>query len=484
MTTRWVAPAVAVAAVGALAGAGVAIAPAAGRASTPTATTVAVDATTTVCPRLSGGSVSSTTMTVADVAPALVPPSKPTASVSYVVLNSTKPQPVRVVARPVGSVDVTAGEVSVAVTARGSGAGSVVADQRTLVDTGPNRAELSTPCLSPGTDWWITGLDGRIGYTDLLVLANPGTTPANVTVSAWSTKGPLSPPRLQSLPVAPGTSTTLKVAAYAPDAAAVTFHVHANTGRVVADGLDHRYAGLAADGSDWVPPTRPPARRALVPGFPGGPGYRLLVVSNPGSADATVSLRLLTPSGSYAPAGHQTLVVPSGRSSEVDLAGGFNRSPGAVQLTSDAPVVAAAVSQEPARRLRSEIQWQPAAAALAGPSVLVSNLPPLRQLSQLLLTATDATAKVRLSSPFGGSKVLTVHGGRTLAVYPAELFGSPQIAYGPLVLTPVGAGTVFASRTLFALGAHGTLITSAQPVPLPSAVTLPPVLEDPRAALR
>ena len=483
MSRRWVAPAVAVAAIGTVAAVGVGVAPAAGRSARPHPTTVPVDVSTAVCPRLSGGSVSATTMTVADVQPALVPPSQATASVSYRVLAPGS-KAVRVLPRPVAGVDMTGGEVTVAVTARGAGAGSVVADQRTLVERGPNRAELSAPCLAPGTDWWLTGLDGRIGYADLLVLANPGTTPANVTVTAWSLKGPLHPPRLQSFPVAPRSATMLKVASYAPDAGAVSFHVHANTGRVVAEGLDHRYLGLAADGSDWVPPTQPPATHVVVPGFPGGPGYRLLIVSNPGNADATVQLRLFTSSGGFAPAGHQTLVVPAGRSGEVDLAGGLNRAVGAVRLTSDAPVVAAAVSQEPARGLRSEIQWQPAGAALSGPSVLVSNLPPLRQLCQLLLTATGAGARVRISSPFAAAKVVAVPGGRTLAVYPAQLFSSADAAYGPLVLTPLDPAPVFASRTLFALGAHGTLITAGQPSRLPSAVTLPPVVEDPRAALR
>jgi hypothetical protein len=79
---------------------------------------------------------------------------------------------------------------------------------------------------------------------------------------------------------------------------------------------------------------------------------------------------------------------------------------------------------------------------------------------------------------------VSVRGGRTVAAYPQKLFRTSDAAYGPLVLTPLGGGPVYASRTLFALGAHGTLITAEQPMPLPAAVELPPVAEDPRAALR
>ena len=239
---------------------------------------------------------------------------------------------------------------------------------------------------------WITGAEGRVGYDDALFLANAGDGLANVTVTAWSAKGPLTPPRLQSLAISPRTAMSLPVANYAPDAALITFHVRANTGRVVAEAVDGRFAGLGPAGSDWIAPTRPPATRLVVPGFPGGPGYRDLVVSDPGSADATVSLRVSTGSGSFVPAGRQALRVPAGHSAVLDLQTAFARGPGAVMLISDVPVVASAVSQEPVRGKFADVQWQPAAAALSGPSVLVSNVPPFGQTAQLMLTATGAAA--------------------------------------------------------------------------------------------
>ncbi len=161
---------------------------------------------------------------------------------------------------------------AVLVTAEGSGAAAVAADQQRLIPHGSNRGLFSTACLEPATDWWITGADGRIGYIDTLVLANPGTTAANVTVTAWSSGGALEPPKLQSFTVDPLSAVDLPVANYAPDAANVTLHVHANSGRVTAEVRDIRVNGIRAAGLDWIPPTRPPARSLVVPGIPAGAG--------------------------------------------------------------------------------------------------------------------------------------------------------------------------------------------------------------------
>ena len=54
--------------------------------------------------------------------------------------------------------------------------------------------------------------------------------------------------------------------------------------------------------------SRRPRRRAapvVVPGFPPGRGPRYLILTAPGDLDATVNLRLVTRSGSFAPSGHQ-----------------------------------------------------------------------------------------------------------------------------------------------------------------------------------
>jgi hypothetical protein len=76
---------------------------------------------------------------------------------------------------------------------------------------------------------------------------------------------------------------------------------------------------------------------------------------------------------------------------------------------------------------------------------------------------------------------LTINAGRTLAWDPVAVFGSA--AYGPLVLTPVSGGSIYASRTLFAYGLHGPLVTAEEPTLLPASISLPPAVLDQRVAV-
>jgi hypothetical protein len=368
------------------------------------------------------------------------------------------------------------------VTAQGNGAAGVAAVQRKLYPAGRHRGLMSAPCQEPRTDWWLTGLEGAIGYDDTLLVSNPGTTTANVTVTAWSARGRLDPPRLQALTLEPGRSLRLAVGDYAPDEAHVTFHVRATSGRVTAIAVDSRFDGVTAGGLDFVAATRPPSDHVVVPGLPGGEGLRRLVVTNPGSADATVALRIVRSDGNFAPAARPSVVVRAGRSTIVDLTEAFDGIPGSISMSSDVPVVAAAVttlvSSRP--RTRPEIQWTPAAAALDGPAVLADNYPPFGQNARVYLCAPAGAAVVRVTARDGKAVNVRVPAGRTAVMVPIDAFG-PEVGFGPLVLTRV-SGEVYVARTLYAAGAHGPLVTSTQPVPVAPPVVLPPVVSDGRAA--
>jgi hypothetical protein len=372
---------------------------------------------------------------------------------------------------------------AVLVTATGPGAAGVVADQRRLIPDGRRRSLFSSPCLAPQVDVWLAGANGRIGFHDDLVIANPGTTMANVTVSAWAVTGALQPPKLRSLTIGPLTTVTLPVGDYAPDAALVAWHVHANSGRVAAALHDVRIAGIRAAGSDWIPPTQAPARRLVVPGISPGPGARRLILTNPGPVDATVTLRLVTDSGNFSPAGHPTLVVRARHTVPVDLAPSLNGAAGAVVATSDNPVVGVVLTQVTTdiRRGRPDVQWQVAAPQLQGPAVLADNTPPFQRAVRIYLTAPEAGGRVRLTGRDGHSVVVTVPHGRTTFLDPRDKLGSD--ATGPILFERLSGGDIYLSRTLFAAGAHGPLTTAEQPTPLPTPVTLPAVADDVRAGL-
>ena len=89
---------------------------------------------------------------------------------------------------------------------------------------------------------------------------------------------------------------------------------------------------------------------------------------------------------------------------------------------------------------------------------------------------------MRLDTPSGASAVITVPPGRTANLdVRAALHGAPS-GPGPLLVTPLD-GPVYVVRTFYATGAHGPLMAAAAPMVLPTAIALPPVVPDPRAAL-
>jgi len=371
---------------------------------------------------------------------------------------------------------------AVAVNAQGVGSDGVVADQSALIPSGVARGLYDLTCLPPATDWWFADSTGYVGIDDLLFIVNPADAPANVALSLWSTRGPLSPPGTSGIVVPPHTTIVRRVSNFAPDVTRVGLRVHANSGTVAAAVLDRESRGDQPTGSDWMPPTLPPTTASVVTGFMPGATYHGLDLLNPGDRDATVSLRILTPTKNFVPAGHQTVVVPAGDALGVDLSGAIAGEAAAVVLSSDAPVSASGLTAQAHTGQSQELAWLPAQQALTGPAGIAANVPPFGQNVSLVLTAPEGRATVRVTTPAGANAVVTVPAGRTINVDLKALLHAGAGGPGPLLLTPLDA-PVYAVRTLYAVGAHGPLMAASAPLSLPQPTALPPVVPDPRAAL-
>ena len=443
-----------------------------------------VTSTRLVCPGLDGSAAAPVQITVADLSRALDPAATTSGSVTLTTLTrqgaAARP-PATLTPAPAATTTVADHLSATVVTATGVVAGHVVASQHSLVPDGTLRGLLSAPCLPPVTDTWITGADGRLGRTDVLVLANPGSVDAAVTVSAWSETGPVDLPGLQSYSLPADHVAELSVANYAPDAGLVSLHIHADVGRVAAQVRDSESVGLSTLGNDWLPPTSPPARRQVVAGYLAGNGPRLLVITNPGRDDATVRLRLLTRTRAFVPAGHPDVVVAPGRSALVDLSSSLGGVAAAVDLTSDHPVLAAGMSRMTSAGGQPDLAWHPAGPALRGPAALPESRPVFGAGGVLALTAEGQPATVRLVSASGRSRTIQVGADRTITVDLGALLGAE--AAGPIAVVPE-AGAVWATRSIVASGAHGPLVTSLSVSPLPPPIRLPVTAEDLRAAVR
>lgn len=453
----------------------------------PAVETAPVSSTTLVCPNILGiSTVTTTTAAVADVAGALTPPSQSTGVVTASGLAGAKSSTHRLVLAP--SVVIRSHpklDQTIAVRASGSVAASMVADQVSETTAGRARGLAGVECVAPATDWWFAGADGRVGFTDTLMLSNPASTPAIVSISLWGAKGPRSSSRLQSIRVAGRSAIRIGIPSIAPDVQTIAVHVHATSGAVTAALIDRRASQLLSDGGDFMPATLAPSRSAVVAGFAPGPGPRRLVLADPGPLDATVNLRLATSSGSFTPAGVNQVVVAAGHTRLVDLTKPLARTSGAVTFTSDQPVVAAGLVSLPAPPHRPDLMWLAATDPLVGSGGIATGREPDGGRCVLLLSAPQGRAQVRVSTPAGGSRTITVPAGHSESVdITATIRGTGAQASGswPFAVTAIGPAPVYGVRVLSFAGAHGALITGEPLVALPAPIVLPPVRADERVA--
>jgi hypothetical protein len=444
-----------------------------------------VTATTVVCPAVNGTPSGTTSLAaVADVSGALRPASKSAGAVTATVLAGPKSKRVTLHPAPASVLrSVAKTNRTIAITATGSVAASLAADQLSQTATGRFRALSTVRCAAPKTDWWFSGTDGRVGFTDVLILANPTRGPAETTVSLWSDKGPLQNPRLQSVRVAGHSVVRIPISAAAPDDASVGVHVHATSGAVTAAVLDHRSSGLKSEGGDFIPETSPPATNAVVAGYPPGSGPRYVIITNPGDRDATVDLKLVTKSGSFTPTGINQFVVRAQHARVVELTKSLNGSSAAVGLSSDQPVFANGISVTLETGQRPDVMWLGATPALTGPAAIADGHEPDGGRTFLYLAAPQGTARVRVSAPSGRSATVVVPARHSVV---ADITKTIKAATGPwpFVVTPIGAAPVYGVRAMYFPGAHGALITGEPLIGLPKPIVLPPVREDPRVALR
>ena len=432
-----------------------------------------------LCPSLTGGpSGGFTDMSVATLG------STRGLKASYTPLLPVKGPSHSLTVNPRAVAHQTTPYAAVSVQVTGDGAAATAVSQVALVPEGIRRGLTDLACAPPASDWWFAGADGRVGVTDVLLLANPADQNANVALSLWSARGPLSPPGTNSIIVPPRTALLEQVAALAPDVPGITVHVHANSGTIGAALLDQHTSGIRPVGVDWIPPTTGPATSSVVTGFAPGASLDWLELTNPGNRDATVALRVVTPTRNFQPSGHQSVVVAAGHTVTVDLAGAVAGETAAVTTSSDAPIVTEGMSLLTPTTGFDEVAWVAAQQPLRSPAGIAANSPPFGQQVTLVLTAPSSAATVKVSTPGGPTATVRVPGGRTAAVDLRALLRAGPSGPGPIQITPVDGGPVYAVRLLHALGAHGPLLAEEAPTVFPLPIPLPAVVPDLRAATR
>ncbi len=423
-------------------------------------------------PAVSGGT---TTVTAA------LPPAAALAGIAI----SPDPGTLTLTAQPSGTVLGTAptragaltGPVSGASIAEAQATGSLAAGlaglQSWIRRDSDDRALEVSACAVPRAEHWLLAGGGDSTRRERLVLANPGANALTVDVEVFGAAGRVGAVNSR-LSVGPHARTALLVDAIAPGEVAPAVHVVASGGLVTAILEDRWIDGATARGGDDVESADGPATEAIIPGgFVSGPArVRVLV---PGTGEAVVQTRVLTPDGPLAVPTDGVVRVKGGTTHDIDL-GALPPGAYAVQVRADLPIVAAVMAERRAAAPgQSDLGWMAATAPVG--TLAGTPLPPAATLgdgahSTLLLVGTAASWSAAVFV-VGADGVVSTHsaGGNADTVQSIDVSGASAVWVRP------ATGTVRAGLAIEVPDAAGPLFSMVGLAPAALTATEVPVRE-------
>lgn len=297
---------------------------------------------------------------------------------------------------------VAAGQVPAAAVVRANGdlAPGLVAARTT---PGGARSFAGAACVQPGGEQWFTGAGAGARHASVLTLVNAGAGPAVADVQVHGSTGPVSAPGLVGVVVPAGESREFDLAAVLPRRDALTLRVSTSRGRLAAtmtDLVDE--LGEGARSSDWLPAGVAPTTSSDLLGLASGRGVRTLMLSNPGSDEARVSVRVIGADAIFSPDGVEEIRVPPESTVRTTVSGWLNPliadDARGLRIEGTLPVTAT---------LRSVVEGElsTTTAGVTFHSPTVGLVPGGR--SRLLLTAAGATEVVAVARDDNGEELAT-----------------------------------------------------------------------------
>lgn len=264
------------------------------------------------------------------------------------------------------------------------------------------------PCRAPRLESWLVGASTATGAEDLVLIANPGDVPANVTLSVYATVRSSS-----SLVVPAKTQVAVSVASRAGDTAMPVIRIEAEGAPVRAVLQSSLMRTLDPAGIDLQDAVASAQQRIVIAGVrlfaPEGDGEDLaeLRLLSP-DADTEVTVRV-TDSGTGQPArGDFTVPLVAGEPMEVSL-GALADDAYDVLIEAEEPVVAG-VHQRDGTALGSDLSWMLPAPELTAELAFAVPAGPDPQLH--LVNTSDEDVTVLLArAPTGESSAITVPAG-------------------------------------------------------------------------
>ena len=330
----------------------------------------------------------------------------------------------------------------------------------------------SVRCAEPGSDLWFLGPGQANGGSQVqLNLMNVDSTAASVDVNVINDGGQAEMGD-DGITVPPHQTVTESLSTVAHGSSVLAIEVHTSIGRVAA-----AVSAESHGTTSWLPGTASPSTRLVIPGVPPSGSTAGLIVANPGTSPAKVTVTAITPQGRIRPFGSQPVDLPGQSASYVALSplGGTTV---ALLLTSNVPVTAAVLvpSSNGPGVLTS------ATAPVSEQAIVAGNTSGAGLAASVLLSAPGAAARVRLTeiAPAGkgssvtASQLVPVKAGRTTAAPVTAPKGAKQGSAFALVITPLaGSGPVYAARV--ETQDHSTVVSIIPAVSALSTISLPPV---------
>ncbi|MDP9318768.1 MAG: DUF5719 family protein, partial [Actinomycetota bacterium] len=201
-------------------------------------------------------------------------------------------------------------------------------------------------CQSPRGQWWFSGVDTSVGTSTGLVLSNPSPAVAVVDLHILGPVGVVDAAGANGIAIAPRSRVVLDLARFAPGRAALTLHVAATRGTVTAALSTTRLDGITPTGADWLPASAAPTTSVVVDAGVGGVGRQSLVITNVGTRQQVVAVRILDKSGAYTSTALTDLQVPPESVVVKDVTAILKKHPTAIQLSAAGPLTGALVSEQ------------------------------------------------------------------------------------------------------------------------------------------
>ena len=352
--------------------------------------------------------------------------------------------------------------------------GFTVTQTERTVDGG-HRGLATTACLPSGSDFWFVGAGTRVGQQSVLVLTNPEASVATVDVGVYGRRGRFDSPSGTGITVPARSRVEVSVPRLAPGQEVLALHVEVRSGRLSAAVTETDVNGFEPRGTDWIPATVEPDRALVVPGVPAVAKDRLskvtLDVAAPRS-DATVSVKLVTPDGTFVPVGGGEMDVRGGTVRQLDLTNALRSQPAALLVTSDAPVVAGAKVLLKRPSYFGDSMYLAATASLRAAAVVPDNITTANLATRLILSApaTEVTVQVLTYDANGKERTtdVTVSAGTTKALEvlpPSVAPGTPVTGqryrrFGMVITPQSGSGALYAVRMQDEEGSRGPLVSA------------------------